>query len=216
MAFPTTSLLDDFDRADNADLGTNWTTPVYTGTSNLRIVTNRAGYNIADAAERSEYWNVQTFGPDSEVWVTMQTKPTGNGNFCGLFVRIADAGGAADGYVLAFITDAAADIWRLYRLDNGAFTQIDTDTSEGADGDGIGLEAIGDQIKGYHRVAGVWSEIVSATSGTYSAAGHIGIDIQGNTAFFDNVGGGTAVLTLTKSFRGHRPRPYMFAPGMVR
>ncbi len=209
MAFPTTGILDAFTRADNADLGTNWTTPTLEGDLPMEIVSNQAGYSIADNSFRDEYWNAATFGPDCEVYYTVATKPLVTTPVY-MFLRLQSPGtSGVDGYYCEIINEVATDDGGIYRLDNGAFTQLGASLSqEWTDGDGLGLEAIGSAIKAYRRSSGTWSELASRTDSTYGSAGNIGIGIQGNTPRLDDFGGGTVagvvIPVIIASYRRRR------------
>src|SRR5206468_3154200 len=73
---PLTSVLDDFNRPDNAGPpSSSWTHMIVSstsGSSNLLIssqqVTGTSGSN-------ADFFNPQAYGPDSEVWVTVAAKP---------------------------------------------------------------------------------------------------------------------------------------------
>ncbi len=194
MAFPTTGVLDAFTRADNTDLGANWTTTVLVGDSAISIVSNQAGYADVDSSFRDEYWNPATFGPDCEVYYTVATKPLVTTPVY-LFLRLQSPGTSeVDGYYCEIVNQVATDDGGIYRLDNGVFTQLGASLSqEWSDGDGLGFEAIGSAIKAYRRSSGTWSELASRTDATYGSAGNIGIGIQGHTPRLDDFGGGTVV-----------------------
>lgn len=208
MAFPTTSVLDNFNRADNADLGANWTTPVLSGDSNIRITSNQAGYHVADAAFRDEYWNVETFGPDCETFCTVSDKQSTNDRLIWYtFLRVVDPGlSTVDGYYFEMVLRSGNDDGGIYRLDNGAFTQLGaTITQEITQGDGLGLEAIGSTIQAYRRSAGSWSSLASRTDSTYTAAGNVGIGVHGDdtgVVAIDDWGGGTVVSTISANLSG--------------
>lgn len=191
MAFPTTGLLDDFNRADE--------TPV-AGFSNLlglgalEIVTNVVE---GAAANASGFWNAADFGADCEVYADIATKPAAGANLS-IFLRTQEEGGATvDGYyvVANSVSGSANDTFQINRLDNRAATQLGaTITQEYAAGEKMGLEAIGDQITAYWHSAGVWNNLGSRTDATYGAAGGIGIGFSSATSGqADNFSGGTVV-----------------------
>ena len=73
MAFPTTPVLDDFNRANEnpLDNGT-WTIP--SGAQIMRIISN-AAVPTAVAGASVAYWSVGAFGPASEVYSTVTVLP---------------------------------------------------------------------------------------------------------------------------------------------
>ena len=69
MPFPTTSVLDNFNRADGG-IGSNWTSP----SNSWEVVSNKARQNSGEWV----YWNATNFGNDQEVFVTLDTLQTSN------------------------------------------------------------------------------------------------------------------------------------------
>lgn len=196
MAFPTTGLIDNFDRADATTLGANWTTfiTVFTGARSHDIVTNEC--KAVDVGAQQDYYNVATYGPDCEAYITVRAVASANEGF-GLFLRLVNIGsGATDGYLLKAIKQTGTDTWEIYRIDNAATTLLGATVTgpEFAVGDQIGFEAIGSTLKGYHKpAAGSWTEVLARTDATYSAAGRIGIQSDDQPAVLDDFSGGTVV-----------------------
>lgn len=185
MAFPTTSLLDDFNRAS---LGAGWT--LLFGT--LSISSNQLAGQSGGAIG---YYNVAQYGADCENYCTLPATP-GTGGTTYLYARLKDMNIATvDGYSLTIVfSDSGNETIRLERIDNGAATVLATTTDYGVpDGSRIGLEIIGSTIKGYLDTGSGWSEILSASDGTYSAAGYLGVGIVSSSARMDNFSGGTVV-----------------------
>ena len=77
MTFPTTSVLDSFDRADGG-LGSNWSTPTFVTGFNISS-------NVAFGATTAniQYYNVATYGADFEIFADVSNLP-GSGEQCGL------------------------------------------------------------------------------------------------------------------------------------
>ena len=99
---PTTPLLDNFNRADNAGPPSpSWSLFPAPASKHLHIVGNQVtGFSGASA----DYWNASTFGPDSEAWVTVAVKPTANLDTVTLGLRFQNPGLAtASGYEASFI-----------------------------------------------------------------------------------------------------------------
>jgi len=197
MAFPTTGVIDDFTRANNADLGTNWT--VIDSLPGLQLISNAAA--AGSAAICAEFWNVGNFGADSEAYVTIATLP-GNAGNVDLFVRLTTETGTADGYGVEFAQESGTDQTYAYRMDNLVATQLGA--SVGANfsaGDKLGLEAIGTTINVYRFTASAWAQILTRTDATYTTAGKIGILADTTAVRLDDYGGGTVVVASATSKR---------------
>ena len=199
-SFPTTGILDNFNRANEGPPpSANWTGPVQTGEEGLRVTSNECDQPAGGTAG-SGVW-VGTFGPGSECFSTIAAVPTTNGNGQAHFVRVVDPNTAGvDGYLPAYI-NLGGGIYRdyyTYRLDNNAYTQLGvtvTGTTLGV-GDDIGGAIIGSTLRTYRRVGvGLWTEedSTSRTDSTYTAAGRIGMRLD-NTCIADDFGGGTVTL----------------------
>lgn len=187
MSFPTTAILDTFDRA-NGDPGANWTSPVWIDTQEFTIDANRSSFPVGD---NGGYWNGATFGPDVEVY---EDFPVWTGiSQLWLFLRVVSPGGSADGYVVYFNT-IGTNALRYYRLDGGALTQLGaSENLTTASGDSFGGSMIGSTLSGYQKTGG-WSGALSTrTDATYSASGYIGHYCDNPLIFGDNFGGGTIV-----------------------
>jgi len=188
MPFPTSGVLDDANRANvGPPPSANWTTALLTvdGANGHKVLTNRIVGNGIDA---QSYWNAADYGPDCEVYADVATQS----DDMYLFLRLVSIGsGTTDGYALEL---KLTDSWQLQRVDNGALTGIGLAVvSAVANGDAIGFEVIGSTLKGYKRVSGVWSEVLSRTDSTYSAAGKLGIGTVATATALDDFGGGTIV-----------------------
>jgi hypothetical protein len=198
MAFPTTGLLDNFDRANEGPPpSTNWTTAVLSGAG-----TGHDGVEVAGSgqlkgngsADNFGQWNVQTFGPDSEVFCAIDTMA--DTLFCILYLGLLNIGAnTTDGYCLRFDKEAATDEFNIGRIDNGAITFLHAGVQQELTlTDSIGFERIGSTLTGYHKpVAGSWTQILQVSDSTYTSAGHIGIMLRGGTMLADDFGGGTVV-----------------------
>ncbi len=198
MAFPTTGVLDAFNRANEGPPpSANWTSAWEN--NQFSVVGNQCEHTGALNDYSTAHWNVSTFGPDSECYVTVVAKPTNNDDELGVGCRMANIGaGTTDGYMMTpRVKSAATDEFRLFRFDNGVSTQLGAAvTQEIATGDAIGIEAIGSTIKAFYKASGgSWTEVMSRTDATYTAAGSILLlaekgpsDVQ-----FDDFGGGTVI-----------------------
>ena len=199
MAFPTTSVLDQFNRADGA-LGAAWSGAIpQSGDPQPTILSNVVQFG---SNHRSVWWNAGTFGPDSEVFGVVSTKPTNAAGWLSLYARIQSPGSAAwDGYRLEFGPLSGTDELTVDRMINNASTTLATITQEINAGDQIGMEVTGTgatvTIRVYRHNGTSWAQIGSDVSDTdanrITAAGYIGFGAFESTpaARFDDFGGGT-------------------------
>lgn len=198
MAFPTTSVLDAFNRANGLLVGGNWSNDTFNfgaGSTALTINTNQVAPENASYGE--VYWNPTTFGPDSEVFVTYAVAAHNGGDW-GVGLRVTNPDSTAvDGYRCAVFQLAGNDEVKLYRVDNGVATQLGvTVTQNFSVGDSFGAEMIGSTLQVYRKTAGSWASIASRSDGTYTAAGYIGMYTfsTGANGRLDDFGGGTVVV----------------------
>ena len=197
MPFPSTSVLDNFNRANGGPPASASWSPLYTAEADgFEVITNEAAPN-SNATDNSDYWNPTTFGPDSEAFLTAVVGDTGGE--MGVFVRVQGitSDGIFDCYAILPDFSASPDSWIIYRSDNGAFTQLGaalSSTNVGA-GDGIGLEVIGNSLQGYRKPSGgSWATIGTARSDTtYPGAGYIAMYGSRTVMRLDDFGGGTVV-----------------------
>lgn len=204
MAFPVTSVLDNFTRADAATLGANYSRWVMRAvTADMRIVSNAAKPNATSGTESAAYWNVETFGPDCEVHAVLSfSGDVAFINYAWLGLRLQDPGGATtnDGYTAEFESQSGTDNVYIQRFDDDVSTQLGATVSlEWSNGDSMGIEMIDDTLTLYHKTGGSWSSITTRTDSTYSGAGNIGLGAVGYTAddtqhpVWDDFGGGSIV-----------------------
>lgn len=185
--FPTTGVLDNFNRAA---IGTNWTT--WAGVA-LSIASSTL---LAASATNGEgYWNVDTYGPDAEVYLDFSTMPPAN-TFIAMHLRISSPGASNNSYELNYkaVTGAANDTQQMARYAAGVSTNIGAaNTLEFAAGDGYGFEAFGSTLTAYRRASGTWSAAFSRTDTNLLQAGYLSAYIQSTTTRLDNFGGGSLV-----------------------
>lgn len=203
MAFPTTSVLDDFNRSNvGPPLGGNWS-----------VVYNLTGFTIVSnhiepggsALTCGEYWNAATFGPDCEAYITDLTVDT-TGAWAGIVlqVRLANPGSSTmTGYEVDFYlrddSSTVGDVY-FYRLDDSAtFVQLGATITGLTFSNGVtfGIEMIGSTLKAYYKPSGgSWTEIGSRTDTTYDSAGYIAVGwwyTDPTATDLDDFGGGTVV-----------------------
>jgi hypothetical protein len=188
VAFPTTSVLDTFDRADvGPPPSASWSADTVTGPSGLKVVGNLVAVSQANGFD---YWNVATYGPDSEVFLDVTTKP-GNGNYFAVYLRFDPVG--HNGYEAELDVAAGTDTTGIWREDNAVFTQLGASISqEFAAGDALGLEMVGSTLQAYRRSSGVWSALgTTRTDATYAVAGRLAAQFGDTIARGNDFGGGT-------------------------
>jgi hypothetical protein len=200
----TTAILDAFTRANSTTtLGANWSlaTDFSLGGTNLGINTN-AAYKGGGTGYVVMYWNVATFGPSCEAYMTVATEPT-SGQPPAVYARLVNPGvSTLDGYNVSY-TVGAPDSWAIKRSDNGTDTQLGASVSQAvAAGEKILIECIGSTIKGFLFTGGAWSEVLSRSDATYSAAGFVGMYGTGSdtTWRYDDFGGGTLASPSRPNF----------------
>lgn len=199
MAFPTTGVLDDFNRANQDPIAGGWSAGgINTATNGLEVVSNQ----LAGDASGNAYWDTSV-GPDCEAFLTLPTIP-GLTSYVALFARLREVGAATfDGYAVVVI--GGLDwTWSIRRYDNGAGTVLGTNitTPNLAAGDAVGLEIIGDAVRALHRPsAGSWTEVGSRTDATHGAAGFLGVETGDIAMRGDDLGGGTVVEAVSGLLR---------------
>lgn len=202
MAFPTTGILDDFNRANASDLGADWTPNPFNNSGDKSFSINSQQL-ISPHAEAfsAEWYHATTYGPDVEVYITALTRPSGSFSSVRLDARLAQpsaSSGTADSYRLRVMAANTDGDWLLLRVDNTVETQLGSTVSQAwADGAAIGLEIIGSTLKGYLKpAAGSWTEVISNSGDTtYQLAGLLALhqNDNGPSAVLDDFGGGTVV-----------------------
>jgi hypothetical protein len=180
--FPKTQILDNFDRADAANLGSKWTD----GYNGFDISSKSAAPEIAGDYSITTF-NTVNSSANQECYCTLKT--VASNEKLGLYVRWNNAAG--NGYGLTAHFTAGGNYMNLYRTDNYVDTGLSTTNMTFASGDKIGLRANGSTIEAWYKsVSGNWQLISSVTDSTYSNAGQFEIVGYGTTVRMDDFGGG--------------------------
>lgn len=163
------SVSDDFNRANNADAGANWTTQ--TGSSAMRINANQL-MNIGTGTFSAEYWNANTFGDDQEasgvVGTELETSTGASDLGIGPAIRMSITDETK--YVVIMSADTAREFQLLEFDAAGGITVLGTYTAGTmAPGDEGLTRGIGTTISG--RLNG--TERISVTDATLTT-GRIG------------------------------------------
>jgi len=194
VAFPTTGILDDFNRADSTDPGSNWSADQFTaGNANFQILGQRSAPNGGGTVVSEAWWNANQFGPDCEAYCTLRVTASQE---IGLTLRLQNPGVAdsCDGY--SYWHDLGNSNSYILRFDNDVGTQLGAGIVQAVDADDrFGFSAVGDQLTAhFSQEGGDFSELSSRTDGTYSSAGYIGANFSTNLSNRqDDFGGGTVV-----------------------
>jgi len=207
MAFPNNlTVIDNFNRTENpVSDGGKWTCPLNTGNGSLETVVG--AYLQSTGGDCDGYRNDQDYGPDCEIYATLQTVDVTNGHEWALFARIA-ATGSIDGYKLSITTSTGPIFtWEL---------RVVTDSSDAALGasftqplsnaDAVGLQIIGDTLYAWHKpAAGSWTNLTSRVDGsnTYPSAGKFGVYIGGADWQLDSLNGGTIEAGTPNLIQSH-------------
>lgn len=193
MAFPTTSVLDDFNTgaSQNLTARAGWgATPFFS--SEPTLTTDSAPtYAVGAAGFRSNYWS-GTF-TNCELWIVLSGTAAGAVT---IYVRGGNVNTTtATGYYLDWDTTGGA--WSL-RYWNGTSSQALSGgnvTGSGTTlnaGDSIGINAVGTTFEAWYRAsAGSWTLMGSSTDST-AASGVLAIETS-STQQIDSVGGGVPV-----------------------
>lgn len=188
MAVPSTSVLDNFNRADEATLsgGGNWAASPSTGNA-LKLVSNAVNGKTGSIANESYWTPGSSFGPDCEAYCTVVTI---GGGYLRLHVRVTNPASATvrTGYMMQWSNDSNG--CRIFReTSTGSFTQLAQ--SSGAryvSGDVVVLNATSSTIAVYNN----GTLVLSVTNTVITAAGYIILGCGSNNWVIDDFGGGTA------------------------
>jgi hypothetical protein len=193
---PVTPLLDSFNRPNNSGPpGPNWTHMVVssTGSANNLFITN--GQITGVAGSNADYWNPQTFGPSSEVWITVATKPTADQDPVVLGLRFQNPGlSTASGYQAYYIyRSSQPDQYRIIVRVNGSTstTLVSANGPSLKAGDRLLFRAIGTTLELWRFDAGSWTRLLVTTDTTYQTAGYLNLTARDGAVRLSNFGGGT-------------------------
>ena len=191
--FPTTSILDDFNRTDASPIDGNWSSPSFQGDEAMDLVSNEA-VNSGTGLYYNSYYDASTYGADAEIYFTITTIPE-NGNFLHFEIRYTNPNsGNETGYEVTLTMQGGADAYETGELSSGSYTVISSgfyyQTTD--NDDGVGIEVIGTSIDTYFNNDGAgWSLLNEETDSTHTGSGYLAVG-SGTVAFaIDDFGGGT-------------------------
>jgi len=200
--FPTTGILDNFNRANENPLDvTLWPTqPIYAGDGKLQIQGNEMLKSGASSWGGGA-WH-QTFAANQEVYITISTLGTGTKLRFALDARVQNPGTSTySAYSLIYNDGGGGDKINMYRIDNTAYTQLGASLATGqvyVVGDKVGFELNGSALSGYHydSTTTTWSLLGSRTDTTYNLSSQIGYEHFSNKKC-DDFSGGVVVVAST-------------------
>lgn len=135
---------DDFNRANNADLGANWTQVTSLAVNRLTINSNAARAN----SEAADAWNTP-FDEDQSIQVTLGVLDGLGGHLWMLLNMTSPGMGSFTGYLLDMVQDNGSTCsLALYRGNGGSYTTLVSAVSgiSYASGDTWYLEKVGDEL----------------------------------------------------------------------
>lgn len=214
-AFPTTPVLDDFNRADENPLSTagSWGASILSGThGTFKLVSNAIqDDSAADGSSSGQaYRDDQNYGPGVEAYVTILNPWANNASDFWFFVHGRSEGSSAvDGYMAVAYYTSGTWYYTVQRLDNEVATELTPSAEAGptlANGDKLGIEATAAGVFTwyYKPAAGAWGQAsgVSTRSDSTYTSGHIGVSkgFHDTTSTLDDFGGGNIVASTLKRF----------------
>lgn len=160
MSLPAT---DDFNRADAADLGANWTN--MSGFPGMRLLSNKTQPSTATGDYSFSYWNADSFNSDH------YSQAKSGGGTVGQAVILARASGSEDCYLV--LKNYVSGACTLFKRASGSFTQLQSyGTPTINAGDLMRIEAEGSSIRFY--IAGVQQGTTATDSALATGSAGIG------------------------------------------
>lgn len=194
MAFPTvTTVLDDFNRANEGPPPTGWSTVSGTGFS---VVSNQCKL-ASGTSGLSRRTGSGDFGADCEHYATLATKAGAAGRYAGVAARFSNSANTA--YWVFLVESAGTDTWEIWKYVAGVSTQLGATITgpEVTAGDKIGIECNGTTISAYVFQSSAWTLVGSRTDSAISAGGRTGLYMDQTTGIWDDISGGTTVPAST-------------------
>lgn len=190
--FPLTSILDNFNRANENPIAGGWASfPVYNGINTARVVSNTLRCrNVAPAQNAHPVWNT-TFAANQEAYVTVSDAT--------VVTDIAVLARATDMDTPSFMNDMyyvrmASGNFRLYKVINDTETQLATTTQALSSGDSLGIRCNGTTIQGWYKPSGgSWTKLLEVTDSSLTGSGNIAIMLSVSSdgaGDLDDFGGG--------------------------
>jgi hypothetical protein len=195
MPSPSTSILDNFNRADGA-LGSSWTAKIDDTTVGPPVIASnvavpRSGNGYSDA-----YWNATTYGLVQEAFLTVTGLP---GAELDIIFKAQNPGtSTAKFYEWTMNSNTTWEIWRC--VTGHSYTSLGTQNYNTAKAAGQSFWVTASEVAGvvtitaYQNTGGGYAQMGSPvvdSSGLVLGAGYIGFAVSGAGAAIDDFGGGT-------------------------
>jgi hypothetical protein len=160
------------------------------GTSGLQVLGQQASGTVGTSGS---FYNGQQYGPDSEAWLTVTTKPVVDNDWISLYLRLQNPSSAtAGGYQAYFYNRTGTDEYRIGKRVNGALSVLAYVAGpELQAGDQLLFRVVGTRLDLIRGHGGTWTNVLSATDTTFPSAGYIGVGAKNNALRIDDFGGGT-------------------------
>lgn len=200
--FPTTPILDSFNRANEDPVANGWLGPILPTFNTMKVVGSALQQSMILGKSGNSYWAVSNFGPGSECYVTFSTVWNNTSSSFWLYSCGRNENtGTQGGYQLFLSMSSGVWVWQIYRMDLTNSVQLGADLGTQAigDGDSIGLAVAADgTIQAWYKATGSsWATLGSTRTDTTYTSGHIGVakGFLDTTSILDDFGGGTSVAS---------------------
>lgn len=197
-SFPTTSILDNFNRADVSPMGGIWSDFWSGGTVGCRIVSNVSVKETATPGDGCYVTN-NFSDANQEIYATLPnaTSHTDTSSYNLVFCLHGGVGtSSVDGYGIRLNkVTGNTDTMNLARITNSSFTQLGaTFSQEVTNGNKIGAERTGSDLNAWYDSGGGWTNLFTRSDANYNCANStLGIDTISLTYQTDDFGGGNIV-----------------------
>src|SRR5258706_4796373 len=184
-----TPILDSFSRADAGTIGSNWSPFQNAGSASgdQGIISNQL-YNPSSGGSLSNYtfmyWNQSLFGPDCEVYMTINVLAgADNNDDPSLYVRLNDLGPSASA-IPFYAYELSYNDAKQFSI--SVFTQglksilIQSASFPLQSGNILCFQAIGSLFRGWVYDGTQWNLVAQATDSTWNRPGYFGFYIPGN------------------------------------
>jgi hypothetical protein len=193
--YPTTVLLDDFNRANESPLSSAgmWTASV-DGSAAPNLDTNAVVGPVSGT-----FYTMRTdaaYNADQEAYMSIPTLPT-LGRLCSLFMRLQAANigtSTFTGYQFQCQESSGSFSCRIYYQSAGSATQLVITTISLTAGDKIGAQVQGSKLRFLKYSSGSWRVFLQATHASISSGGFVGFCVQGNVVRIDDFSGGNLIV----------------------
>lgn len=196
MGFPTTSILDNFNRPDEDPLsgGGAWIAPLFPGWSHLSLVSN-------EAKRLTSNWGGclydTLYNKDQEIYVTI-TNISGDGRMF-MYARLQKPTDPTIGYSLDYYH--TYNRLRFARWDSNSYVQLGASvTITLKAGDVVGFRIQGTTFEGFVNGNSVGSRVDS----NYQLSGYLAVELHNTSIRIDDFGGGEVVVSGGQAFLKHR------------